>query len=101
MYDVTAPAVSFLTNHQTYLNSGMYQVVQISEETNLLEVYSSLLLVNSTLLAVREVSSTMWVRVAVLTLVTSSKSESMPRATRSTDHSPSLPTWFTMRQTTA
>ena len=59
MYDVTAPAVSFLTNHQTYLSSEAFQVVQMSEETNLLEVYDSLLLANTTLLAVREVSPTM------------------------------------------
>ena len=59
VYDVTAPAVSFLTNHQTYLSSEAFQVVQMSEKTNLLEVYDSLLLANTTLLAVREVSPTM------------------------------------------
>ena len=59
VYDVTAPAVSFLTNHQSYLSNEAFLVVQISEETNLRDVYDSLVIVNATLLAVREVSSTM------------------------------------------
>lgn len=77
--DRTPPAISFLTNHQTFLSREMFHIIQMSEETNLAEEYAALRTENSTVLVKRIISSTMYGLGVAFSVVISSRSCSSRR----------------------